>query len=200
MSNVVGELIGKVGYIRILAIHDQTGSEVRSAIERLTKRGATAWVVDLRDNPGGSIQAAVDVASLFVKKGEVGRSAGRDSSQTYRVSGQTATGAPLVVLVNRFTNGAAELFAAAMRTHRRATLVGAKTPGDGSTQTVEKLADGSAITFTVARLLSPDGKTINGVGVKPDLTVHATGDPTGVPATDAQLRAAIKQTRAKTGK
>jgi len=198
--NVTGELLGRVGYLRVRALSDQTAGDVRTAIDGLTKRGATAWVVDLRDNPGGPIQAGVDLASLFIKSGEVGRSAGRASSQTYSVSGQAVTAAPLVVLVNGYTNGAAEVFAAAIAAHKRGTLVGAKTPGDGSIQTVEKLGDGSAITFTVARLLGPDGKTIDGVGVAPDVAVSMTGDPTGVPATDAQLRAAIARAQGKGGK
>jgi carboxyl-terminal processing protease len=192
-SDVTSELIGKVGYIRVFALDDTTGEQVRSAIADLTGKGAKAWVFDLRDNPGGPVQAAVDVTSLFVKDGEVVRSVGRDSSQTYSVSGQTATGAPVVVLVNEYTDSGAEVVATALKAHRRATLLGAKTPGDGSLQTLETLSDGSAISFTVAHLTAPDGTNIAGNGVTPDLVVPMAGAATGSSSTDVQLARAIKQ-------
>jgi carboxyl-terminal processing protease len=194
-SDVTSELVGGVGVIRVSALDDTTGDQVRSAIRALTAKGAKAWVLDLRDNPGGPIQAAVDTASLFLEDGEVVSAVARDGAQSYSVSGQTATGDPLVVLVNGYTDSGAEVVEAALQARHRATIVGAKTPGDGSVQTVEKLADGSGITFTTAHLVAPGGRSIAGVGVAPDVAVAMAGPSTGS-STDVQLQRAIKKAAA----
>lgn len=135
-------------------------------------RGAHSFVLDLRDNPGGYLTKAVDVASLFIKSGVVVEVDTLDANSTKQVSGDVATDAPLVVLVNGNTAGSAEVVAAALRDTARATAVGTNTMGKGSVQVTKPLSFGGALRYTAARYVSPSGHAIDGVGVTPDITVN----------------------------
>ena len=128
-------------------------------------------MLDLRDNPGGYLNKAVDVASLFVKSGVVVEIDTVDAQTTKQVSGNVATDAPVGVLVNGNTAGSAEVLAAALRDSNRATLVGVNTMGRGSVQVTKPLSFGGALRYTAARYKSPSGYTIDGVGVSPDVVI-----------------------------
>ena len=127
-----------VGYIRLYQFNTDSADEIRGEIEKLTKKGAKSFVLDLRDNPGGLLDQAVDVTSLFVKQGVAVKVKERNKeSVESRVTGNLATDAPLVVLINQHSASASEIVAGALQDYKRATLVGEKTFGKGSVQTVE---------------------------------------------------------------
>lgn len=160
-----------VGYIKLVQFTQNSDALVRQAIEQLGSQGATSFVLDLRDNPGGYLTKSVDIASLFIRSGIVVEIVTVDASTTKQVSGQIATDAPLVVLTNENTAGSAEVLAAALRDTERATIVGTTTMGKGSVQVTKPLSFGGALRYTAARYKSPDGYSIDQVGVTPDVTV-----------------------------
>ncbi len=174
--NVTAQLQDEVGYIKLRQFTQNADSLVRQAITQLTSQGARSFVLDLRDNPGGYLNKAVDVASLFVKSGVVVEIDTADAKTTKQVSGDIETEAPLVVLVNGNTSGAAEVLAAALRDAKRATLVGVNTMGRGSVQVTKPLSFGGALRYTAARYKSPAGYSIDGVGVAPDVSIALRED------------------------
>lgn len=183
--NVTTELVNDVGYIRLRQITQNSSDLVKSAVTDLTGQGAVAFVLDIRDNPGGYLTQAVDIASLFIKSGVVVEIQTIDGVSSKTVSGVTVTDAPLVVLVNGYTSAASEVLAAALQDNQRAEVVGQTTLGKGSVQVVRELTFGGAVRYTAAYYLSPLGHEINGVGVVPTIMVGATED------SDAQRLVAI---------
>lgn len=171
-ANVATQLVGNVGYISLRQFTQNADTLVRDAIDQLTLRGARSFVLDLRDNPGGYLTKAVDVASLFIKSGVVVEIDTLDANSTKQVSGDVVTDAPLVVLVNGNSAGSSEVLAAALRDTARATVVGTNTMGKGSVQVTKPLSFGGALRYTAARYVSPSGHAIDGVGVTPDITVN----------------------------
>lgn len=170
--NVTIDLMnGNVGYVKLSQFTQNSDSLVRQAIGELKGQGASSFVLDLRDNPGGYLTKAVDTASLFIRSGIVVEIVTVDASTTKQVSGDIATEAPLVVLVNENTAGSAEVLAAALRDTDRATIVGTTTMGKGSVQVTKPLSFGGALRYTAARYKSPDGYSIDQVGVAPDVSV-----------------------------
>ncbi len=146
---------------------------VRSQIQSLTRRGATGLVLDLRQNPGGLLDQAVAVSSLFLDRGVVVSLAGAHSPrEVYRVARHhAATRLPLVVLVDHYSASSAEIVAAALQDNQRATLVGERTFGKGLVQSIDPLDNGAALELTIARYTTPAGKNISGVGIVP--AIHA---------------------------
>lgn len=169
--NVTTQLVGEVGYIALKQLTQNSDALVRAAVDDLTSRGAHSFVLDLRDNPGGYLTKAVDVASLFIRSGVVVEIDTLEAKTTKQVSGDIATEAPLVVLVNANTAGSAEVLAAALRDTDRAVLTGTTTMGKGSVQVTKPLSFGGALRYTAARYKSPDGYLIDNVGVSPHVTV-----------------------------
>lgn len=194
-ANLTTEMAkGKVGVVKLRQITQNSSELVRQAVEALTAEGARSFVLDLRDNPGGYLTQAVDIASLFIESGvivEIQTVDGPASSK--KASGTTITSAPLVVLVNKYTAAAAEVLAAALQDNQRAQIVGETTLGKGSVQVVRELDFGGAVRYTAARYLTPLGHEINDVGVVPQ-SVVANGDADG--KADAQRTAALDLARA----
>lgn len=176
VPNVTTELAGTVGYIKLKQITQNADDLVGKAIADLTAQGATSFVLDIRDNPGGYLTQAVDMASLFVKSGSIVQIETKDGKSVKSATGNVATDKPLVVLVNENTAAAAEVLAAALQENQRATLVGASTLGKGSVQVVRDLSFGGALRYTAAYYLTPQGRTINDVGVTPDVSVGLGGE------------------------
>lgn len=170
-ANVSVELVDEVGYVSLRQITQDSDDLVREAITQLTAQGAKSFVFDIRNNAGGYLTEAVSVASLFIKSGVIVEIDTKDSTTTKQATGDLATEAPLVVLVNENTAGSAEVIAAAMRDSNRATVVGSTTLGRGSVQITTPLSFGGALRYTVARYKSPSGYSIDGVGVVPNVTV-----------------------------
>jgi carboxyl-terminal processing protease len=171
-----------VGYVQLVQFSDDAAERVREVVRRLLAEGATGVVFDLRRNPGGYLDEAVDVTGVFVEDGPIVSVEERGRpKQTLSAVGTAATDLPLVVLVDQGSASASEIVAGAIQDLDRGTVVGEKTFGKGTVQTVRRLADGSGVKFTTARYFTPSGDSIEGVGVVPDEQV--SGD-------DAQLEAA----------
>lgn len=186
---------GDIGYIRLFEFNRRSTDEVKREIQSLTKKGAKKFILDLRDNPGGDLQEAVGVASLFIKEGPIVKIESRvEGMQILNASGVYITGAPLVVLVDENSASASEIVSGALLDYKRAKLVGMKTYGKGSVQTQFDYADG-AVLFTTAHYLTPKGRVINGIGNTPDIIVPMALDMQADPKTDLQLQAAIKELR-----
>ena len=165
-----------VGYINVRQFTQNSSTFTQQGIVDLTAAGARAFVLDLRDNPGGYLSQAVNIASLFISSGTVVEVQTIDSKSTKTATGQVATEAPLVVIINKNTAAAAEVVAAALKESQRATLVGTNTMGKGSVQVLHELSFGGAIRYTAADYLSPEGHQIDGVGVTPEVALEMTGE------------------------
>ena len=184
--NVTTELHGSVGYIKVAQITQTSAAFVSDAIENLANQGASSYVLDVRDCPGGYLTQAVDIASLFVRSGTIVQIQTREGTTTKSATGEVATEAPLVVLVNGNTAAAAEVLAAALQDSDRAQLVGTTTLGKGSVQVVRELSFGGALRYTAAHYLTPLGRDFNGSGISPDYTVES------VEGTDNQKTIALE--------
>jgi carboxyl-terminal processing protease len=162
-----------IGYIRINSFTERTGKEVQQAVQALNLEGAQAYLIDLRDNGGGLLSAAVDVASEFVKEGPVVIEKKRNEPDiTLSVgarSSRSAIDKPVAVLINGNTASASEIVAAAIQDYERGPLVGEKSFGKGSVQLIFDLDDGSAVRVTTARWLTPDRRELDGIGLTPDV-------------------------------
>ncbi|MEA5020566.1 MAG: S41 family peptidase [Gordonibacter sp.] len=176
VKNVTSELSDEVGYIKVKQLTQNSSGLVKQAIADLASKGALSYVLDLRDNPGGYLTQAVDLASLFVKSGTIVQIQTKDGNSAKAATGNVATDRPLVVLVNENTAAAAEVLAVALQENQRGTLVGTNTLGKGSVQVTRDLSFGGALRYTAAFYLSPQGRSINGVGVVPNVTVGLSGD------------------------
>ena len=167
-----------IGYIRLTAFTERSPSEVELALTELTEQGASSFILDLRGNGGGLLDAAVDIASEFLADGVVVREDRQNEGEReYSVrSGGQLLEAPLVVLVNGGTASASEIVAGALQDYDRATLIGEKTFGKGSVQLIYELSDRSRLHVTVAKWFTPDGNKIDGTGLIPDVEVLFTED------------------------
>ncbi len=183
-----------IGYIRITQFNEPTGKNLKTELETLVEQGLEGLVIDLRDNPGGLLSAAAEVSELFLPRGKLivftkGREAGEDRLEfTSRgLTHYTSKDFPLVLLVNGGSASAAEIMAGALQDHKRAMLVGEKTFGKGSVQSLRMLEDGSAIKLTTAKYYTPSERVIHGNGIEPDYTIK-------MPAQDLFLLRTQKQT------
>ncbi|MDQ1626954.1 MAG: carboxyl-terminal processing protease [Actinomycetota bacterium] len=182
---VVEHLAGNIARIQVSAFTRGVGREVRDALGAPGERHAGGVVLDLRDDPGGLLDEAVQVASVFLDGGPVVsyERRGRPARTLDASSGGDLT-TPLVVLVNSSTASAAEVVAAALQDRNRAVVVGSRTYGKGSVQEPARLSDGSALELTVGRYLTPAGRSLEGVGVEPDVAVEASA-----PSQESERRA-----------
>lgn len=172
VKNVEHALEGSVGYIGLKQITQNSADLVKAAVSDLEAQGATSYVLDIRDNPGGYLTQAVDVASVFVNSGTLVKIKTREAEESAKTATDNfLTDKPLVVLVNGNTAASAEVLAAALRDNQRATLVGTTTLGKGSVQVTRDLSFGGALRYTAAYYKSPLGHDIDGVGVTPDVAV-----------------------------
>ena len=166
----------RVGYIKVRQFTQNASELVRIRVNRFIERSAGAIVLDLRDNPGGYLNQAVDVAGQFMSGGTVVQVNTVDGSITKNASTETLTDVPLVVLVNKNTAAAAEVVAAALKESQRAMLVGTNTMGKGSVQVLTEFSFGGALRYTAAYYLTPEGHDIDGNGVSPTVQIDSSGD------------------------
>lgn len=159
------------GYIRLSSFDAESGADLRAAIADLCGLGAEGLVLDLRNNGGGLVTAAVSVVSEFVEEGEVIRWVDASGNETVEhVTGEgTAYDLPLVVLVNGFSASASEVVSGALQDHERARIVGTRTFGKGAVNLLRDLESGAGLNLTIARWLTPDRRTIEGEGIEPDV-------------------------------
>ena len=165
------------GYIRIAQFQSKTGEEFRKAVKKLLNDETTlkGLVVDLRNNPGGILQASVDVADTVLEEGLIVYTEGRLSnshSQYSAAPNDLSNGTPIVVLINGGSASASEIVAGALQDHHRAVIMGTESFGKGSVQTVVPLSDKHAIKLTTARYFTPNGRSIQAQGIVPDITVE----------------------------
>ncbi|MGH2859202.1 MAG: S41 family peptidase [Solirubrobacteraceae bacterium] len=174
----------KLGYVELASFTQGSGEQVRQQVKTVLAHGARGLILDLRENGGGLLEEAVNVASVFIKAGPIVSTAGRaQPRQVYPAKGNAiATGQPMVVLVDAGTASAAEIVTAALKDHGRAKVVGTRTYGKGVFQEIEQLPNGGALDFTVGRYYTPDGQNLGGKGVargpgiKPNVYVRPTGN------------------------
>lgn len=166
------------GYLRISTFQSSTGQNVRDAISDMKQENdgkLKGLVLDLRNNPGGVLDAAVEVSDAFIDKGLIVYTEGRieDADQKfYAKPGDMLNGAPIIVLVNVGSASASEIVAGALQDHQRAVIIGSKTFGKGSVQTVMPLTNETAVKMTTARYYTPNGRSIQADGIKPDIAIE----------------------------
>src|SRR5438094_1677027 len=169
----------KIGYIRVTSFNEQTDVGLNNAMKNLKQQADNKLigiVLDLRNNPGGLLDQAVAVSDAFLEKGEIVSTRGRraDDAQRYNArQGDIATGLPVAVLINGGSASASEIVAGALQDHHRAVLLGTKTFGKGSVQTIIPLAGHGAMRLTTARYYTPSGRSIQARGIDPDIVVEA---------------------------
>jgi len=167
------------GYVRITTFNEQTDAGLKRAIETIKKDvGANlkGYIIDLRNNPGGLLDQAVAVSDAFLEKGEIVSTRGRrtdDATRYNAKAGDLTDGLPLVVLINAGSASASEIVAGALQDHRRAVVLGTKSFGKGSVQTIIPLPGNGAIRLTTARYYTPSGRSIQAKGIEPDIDVPA---------------------------
>lgn len=194
-------LPGNIGYLQLSVFGQNTGAEITAALNRLQGDGAKAYVLDLRYNGGGYLNAAIDVSSKFIPNGPIVTVRSRAGQSTeYDAEKDAIAPRPLVVLVNAYTASAAEITAGAIEDSGVGTVIGTKTQGKGVVQTIFPLRDGSAVKITTARYYTPNGHDINTVGIQPQLQAdvpNGTKIRPGYPDEDPQLNTAITFLRTK---
>lgn len=169
---------GDVGYIRITSFNEQTQGGLEKAIAELTdligKDRVKGFILDLRNNPGGLLDQAISVTDAFLNKGEIVSTRGRRSEDTQRYnarSGDLVDGKPVIILLNGGSASASEIVAGALQDHQRATILGTRSFGKGSVQTIIPLGSDGAIRLTTARYFTPSGRSIQATGIDPDIEV-----------------------------
>jgi carboxyl-terminal processing protease len=186
----------QIGYLRIRFFGEDTGREFQADLDELLQQGARALVLDVRNNGGGYISAALDVVSHFVDKGSVVVSVVNprlERNESHRADAQKKVQLPVVLLMNRFSASASEITAGALKDLGVAVLVGETTFGKASVQSLHELSDGGALRHTIAHYLTPNGRDIHRQGIEPDVVVEAEPSNKLGGAQDAQLKAAVQQ-------
>ena len=178
------ETRGNVGVIRISTFNKQTGDATRAAVASIEKKlgtGLAGYIVDLRSNPGGLLDQAIDVSDVFLDKGEIVSQRGRtknDIQRYYAKSGDLTNGKPIVVIVDEGSASAAEIVAGALQDQRRAIVLGQRSFGKGSVQTLIPLSQDTALRLTTARYFTPSGRSVQEAGIEPDVQVPQLSDAT----------------------
>src|SRR5512132_1826708 len=167
-----------VGFIRVTQFNEQTAEGLKKAITDLSAQAGDklkGYVIDLRNNPGGLLDQAISVSDGFLEKGEIVSTRGRNAEETQRFnarSGDLTKGKPLIVLINGGSASASEIVAGALQDHRRATVIGTRSFGKGSVQTIIPLGSGNgALRLTTARYFTPSGRSIQAKGISPDIEI-----------------------------
>ena len=167
-----------IGYVRIKQFNANASKETRDAIKDLETKKVAGYVLDLRSNPGGLLESSIDISRHFINKGVIVSTVSKDGlKETKKGNGQALTKKPLVVLVNEGSASASEIVSGAIKDNKRGKLVGKKTFGKGLVQSMRTLVDGSGLTVTVAKYLTPNGTDINKSGIIPDVEVKMNINP-----------------------
>lgn len=170
------QLTPDVSYVRISSFQSKTDKDLASAVEKIEKgRDLKGLILDIRNNPGGLLSQAIKVSDFFLDSGVIVSTKGRDESQNMEVSAnknETPRNYPIIVLVNGGSASAAEIVAGALQDNKRALILGTKTFGKGSVQTILPLSDGSGLRLTTAKYYTPSGRSIQLSGIAPDIVVE----------------------------
>lgn len=175
--NVQTSSIGRVGYIRLVQFSAPAVREMRDAIQKLNQQGVSAYVLDLRSNPGGLLNASVEIARMWFPEGTIVSTVDRNGESDRQVANNTAiTNKPLAVLVDGGSASASEILSGALQDNKRAKIIGTRTFGKGLVQSVRELSDAehSGLAVTIAKYLTPAGRDINKHGIDPDVEIKLT--------------------------
>ncbi|HEY9808679.1 MAG TPA: carboxyl-terminal processing protease CtpC [Halomicronema sp.] len=161
---------GKIGYIRLIQFSENAAGEMRSAIQDLEKQKVDGYILDLRSNPGGLLQASIEIARMWLEKGTIVSTVNRQGvTDKQSANNRALTKKPMVILVDGGSASASEILSGALQDNNRGVLVGTKTFGKGLVQSVRGLNDGSGLAVTIAKYLTPSGRDINKHGIDPDV-------------------------------
>ena len=196
-SVVSKQIQNKVGYLRLRAFNENSGSQLKKEISQIEKNKKTVgYILDLRNNPGGLLSQAIKISDFFLDDGEIVSTNGRKTKENrkfFAQKGDKINGKPLIVLINNGSASASEIVAGALQDQKRAVLLGETTYGKGSVQSIIPLKNRGAIRLTVSKYYLPSGKSISEVGVIPDIKVEEEGDDFSINTdTDNQLNYAVK--------
>ncbi len=186
-----------IGYLRLTSFNENSGQQIKEEINSLKKNNKLkAYILDLRNNPGGLLTQAIKISDFFLENGEIVSTKSRKASENrkwFAKEGDITNGKTLVVLINYGSASASEIVAGALKDHKRATIIGENSFGKGSVQSIIPLKNKGAIRLTVAKYYLPSGKSISEVGVTPDIEVTEGSDEFKINSdTDNQLNFAIK--------
>ena len=198
IKSVKSDLLEKnIGYIRLTSFNENSGKQIEKEINKLEKdKKVKAYILDLRNNPGGLLSQAIRISDFFLEDGEIVSTKSRKTSENrkwFAKKGDLTNGKTLIVLINYGSASASEIVAGALKDHKRAILIGENSFGKGSVQSIIPLKNEGAIRITVAKYYLPSGKSISQVGVSPDIEVDEDSDDFLIKTeTDNQLNYAIK--------
>ncbi len=198
VQSVKSDLLeNNIGYIRLTSFNDNSSDQIKKQIKKLKQNdNLKAFILDLRNNPGGLLSQAITISDFFLENGEIVSTKSRKKSENrkwFARKGDITEGKTLVVLINYGSASASEIVAGALKDHKRAIILGENSYGKGSVQSIIPLKNKGAIRLTVAKYYLPSGKSISEVGVRPDIEVNEEGDDFRIKTdTDNQLNYAIK--------
>ena len=198
IQSVKSEILeNNIGYIRLTSFNENSSDQIEKQIKKLKKNeSVNAFILDLRNNPGGLLSQAITISDFFLDNGEIVSTKSRKKSENrkwFAKKGDITDGKTLLVLINYGSASASEIVAGALKDHKRAIIVGENSYGKGSVQSIIPLKNKGAIRLTVAKYYLPSGKSISEVGVRPDIEINEDGDDFKIKSdTDNQLSYAIK--------
>jgi carboxyl-terminal processing protease len=186
----------KVGYVRLKSFNENSDEQVFKKIKEFEKKNKPiGYIFDLRNNPGGLLNQAISITDFFLDDGEILSTKGRktfENRKFFARKGDGINGKPIIVLINNGSASASEIFAGALKDHKRAIILGEKTYGKGSVQSIIPLQNGGGMRLTISKYYLPSGISISGIGVKPDILVEERGENFKINTdTDNQLKYAI---------
>ncbi len=198
VQSVKSEILDKnIGYLRLTSFNDNSSDQIEKQVKKLKKnKNVNAFILDLRNNPGGLLSQAIKITNFFLENGEIVSTKSRKKSENrkwFAKKGDITDGKTLLVLINYGSASASEIVAGALKDHKRAIILGENSYGKGSVQSIIPLKNKGAIRLTVAKYYLPSGKSISEVGVRPDIEVSEEGDDFRIKTdTDNQLNYALK--------
>ncbi len=200
VQSVSSKLLGEksnLGYIRLKSFNQNSDEQFLKIIKKFEKKSnLKGYVLDLRNNPGGLLTQAINITDFFLDDGEIVSTKGRKISETrkfFAKSGDEVKGKPIIVLINNGSASASEIFAGALKDHKRAIILGESSYGKGSVQSIIPLRNGGGMRLTISKYYLPSGKSISEVGVTPDIFVEEEGNDFSINSDkDNQLNYAIK--------
>ena len=200
VQSVSSEIISKeknIGYIRLKSFNENSDNQFLKSLKKFKKNPKIkSYVIDLRNNPGGLLTQAINITDFFLDDGEIVSTKGRSISETRKFfarRGDEIKGKPVIVLINNGSASASEIFAGALKDHKRAIILGENSFGKGSVQSIIPLKNGGGMRLTISKYYLPSGKSISEVGVTPDILIEETGDNFKINSEkDNQLNYAIR--------
>tara|TARA_B110001452_G_scaffold251073_1_gene239800 strand:- start:167 stop:1300 length:1134 start_codon:yes stop_codon:yes gene_type:complete len=200
IKSVKSEILGKnknLGYIRLKSFNENSDKQFLNIVKKYEKNPKIeGYLLDLRNNPGGLLTQAINITDLFLNDGEIVSTKGRRASETRKFfarKGDETNGKPIIVLINNGSASASEIFAGALKDHKRAIILGENSYGKGSVQSIIPLRNGGGMRLTISKYYLPSGKSISEVGVTPDIIVEEVGEDFKIKSeNDNQLNYAIK--------